>query len=100
MQINTIAKLLLDSKQIYIGGLGSDSVVAKYLFTYMRKMGFKLYNSRNWTFATSEIYLSDMHDENVIRSQSGNIFVIDCDIRINTPELKCDGTRILTTEIE
>lgn len=30
----------MDSKQIYIGGLGSDSVVAKYLFTYMRKMGF------------------------------------------------------------
>ena len=67
---------------------------------YMRKMGFKLYNSRNWTFATSEIYLSDMHDENVIRSESGNIFVIDCDIRINTPELKCDGIRELTTEIE
>ena len=44
--------------------------------------------------------LSDMHDENVIRSQSGNIFVIDCDIRINTSELKCGGTRILTTEIE
>ena len=44
--------------------------------------------------------LSDMHDENVIRSQSGNIIVIDCDIRINTPELKCGGTRILTTEIE
>jgi len=39
-QINTIANLLLGSKQIYIGGLGSDSVVAKYLFTYMRKMGF------------------------------------------------------------
>ena len=33
-------------------------------------------------------------------SQFGNIFVIDCDIRINTPELKCGGTRILTTEIE
>jgi hypothetical protein len=74
----------------------SDEEIAEY----MKKMGFKLYNPRNWTFATSEIYLSDMHDENVIRSQSGNIFVIDCDIRINTPELKCGGTRILTTEIE
>ena len=74
----------------------SDGEIAEY----MRKMGFKLYNSRNWTFATSEIYLSDMYDENVIRSQSGNIFVIDCDIRINTPELKCDGIRELTTEIE
>lgn len=38
--INTIAQLLLSSNQIYIGGLGSDAVVAKYLFTYIRKMGF------------------------------------------------------------
>ena len=74
----------------------SDDEIAQF----MEKMGFKLYNPRNWTFATPEIYLSDMHDENVIRSQSGNIFVIDCDIRINTPELKCGGIRTLTTEIE
>ena len=74
----------------------SDDEIAQF----MEKMGFKLYNPRNWTFATPEIYLSDMHDENVIRSQSGNIFVIDCDIRINTPELKCAGIRTLTTEIE
>ena len=38
--INTIVCRLLDSQQIYIGGLGSDAVVAKYLFTYIRKMGF------------------------------------------------------------
>ena len=36
----TIVRRLLDSQQIYIGGLGSDAVVAKYLFTYIRKMGF------------------------------------------------------------
>lgn len=67
---------------------------------YMKNMGFKLYNSRNWTFATPDIYLSDMHDENVIRSSSGNIFVVDCDIRINTADLRCGGCRNLTTEIE
>ena len=66
----------------------------------MRNMGFQLYNARNWTYATPEIYLSDMHDENVICSPSGTIFVIDCDIRINTPELRCGGIRNLTTEIE
>lgn len=38
--INTIVHRLLNSQQIYIGGLGSDAVVAKYLFTYIRKMGF------------------------------------------------------------
>ena len=66
---------------------------------FAERMGFQLKNARNWTYATPEIYLSDMHDENVIRSVNGNIFVIDCDIRINTPELKQGGMRELTTEV-
>ena len=66
----------------------------------MSQMGFELKNPRNWTYATSDIYLSDMHDENVIRSNRSNtIFVVDCDIRINTPELKQGGTRKLSGEI-
>ena len=64
-----------------------------------RAMG-KLINPRNWTYATPDIYLSDMHDENVIRSREGNIFVVDCDIRINVPELKAEGTRAFSTDIE
>ena len=59
--------------------------------SFMSKMGFQLINPRNWTFATPEIYLSDMHDENVIRSAQGNVFVVDCDIRINTPELRLNS---------
>ncbi|MCQ2350781.1 MAG: hypothetical protein MJ003_02280 [Paludibacteraceae bacterium] len=46
------------------------------------------------------MYLSDLHDENVIVSNNGNVFVVDCDIRINTPELKQGGIRTLTTEVE
>lgn len=66
----------------------------------MRQMGFELKNPRNWTYATSDIYLSDMHDENVIRSnKSDTLFVVDCDIRINTPELRQGGTRALSTEV-
>lgn len=65
---------------------------------FMKNMGFELQNARNWTYATPEIYLSDMHDENVIKSSSGTIFVIDCDIRINTPELRNKGVRTLTNE--
>lgn len=66
---------------------------------YAQNMGFKQINPRNWTYATPEIYLSDLHDENVIRSEEGNIFVVDCDIRINTPELRCGGVRELTSEV-
>ena len=67
---------------------------------FAQQMGFELKNARNWTYATPEIYLSDLHDENVIRSANGNVFVVDCDIRINTPELKQGGIRQLTTEVE
>lgn len=34
------------------------------------------------------------------RGIDGVVYVIDCDIRINTPELKAGGTRTLTTEVE
>ena len=68
--------------------------------TFAQNMGFKQINPKNWTYATPEIYLSDLHDENVIRSEEGNIFMVDCDIRINTPELRCGGVRELTTEVK
>lgn len=63
-------------------------------------MGFTLRNRRNWTYTNPYIYLSDLHDENVIKSASGTIYVIDCDIRLNTPDLKLDGIRHFSNEIE
>ena len=72
----------------------------KEIHDFALKLGFDCINPKNWTYATPEIYLSDLHDENVIRSHRGNVFVIDCDIRINTPKLRCGGIRTLTTEVE
>lgn len=77
------------------GGMMADGEIEQYVHA----LGFRLVNPKNWTYATEEIYLSDMHDENVLRSAKGNVFVIDCDIRINTPELKAGGTRKLVTHI-
>ncbi len=74
----------------------SDEEIADY----MHKMGFELRNPHNWTYATPDIYLSDMHDENVLRSPEGTVFVVDCDIRINTPELRTGGIRTMTTEVK
>ncbi len=78
------------------GEMMTDSSIA----TFAQQMGFRLINPRNWTFATNDIYLSDMHDENVLLSQTGHVCVIDCDIRINTPELRAGGTRDLNTKVE
>ena len=71
----------------------------KEIALFMDNMGFSLRNAKNWTYATPEIYLSDMHDENVIKSATGTVFVIDCDIRINTPSLRQGGIRKLSTEV-
>ncbi len=60
---------------------------------YAENLGFKLKNARNWTYTTPDIYLSDLHDENVIRTENGNIAVIDADIRINVSELNQGGRR-------
>ena len=68
--------------------------------TYSESLGFQQINPRNWTYATPYIYLSDMHDENVIKTPQGNILVIDCDIRINTPELRCGGIRTISNTVK
>lgn len=88
-------KILVEQSFIQGTQLTNDEIV-----TFVTNLGFELKNPRNWTYATPDIYLSDMHDENIIRSKNGSIFVIDCDIRINTPELRQGGIRTLTTEVE
>ncbi len=87
-------KILVEQPFI-VGSHVSDVEIAEY----MQKMGFELKNPRNWTYATPDIYLSDMHDENVLRSPGGTIFVVDCDIRLNTPDLRQGGRRELSNEV-
>lgn len=88
-------KIIVEQPFIIGSSLSDDKIQ-----TFATNMGFTLKNPKNWTYATPEIYLSDLHDENVIVSNNGNVFIVDCDIRINTPELKQGGIRTLTTEVE
>lgn len=84
-------------EQSYIQGLPvSQNEIEEYLLN----LGFQLHDLRNWTYYTPEIYLSDMHDENIIKSSSGTFFILDCDIRINSPHLKTNGIRKLNLDIE
>ena len=81
-------KVLVEQSFI-IGGRALDEEIADY----MRLLGFTLRNPSNWTYTSPDIYLSDVHDENVIRSASGRLYVIDCDIRLNTPAIRQGGQR-------
>lgn len=94
---NSDREFVIVGEQPFIQGRQmSDDAIADFA----KHMGFRSINPKNWTFATKDIYLSDMHDENVLESSEGHVCVIDCDIRINTPELRACGTRISTTEVD
>ncbi|MCH5346829.1 MAG: hypothetical protein J1E63_06945 [Muribaculaceae bacterium] len=82
--------------QPYISGM---PVTEDEIESHIIKLGFTLFSRTNWTYFTNDIYLSDLHDENVIKSSSGTIFVIDCDIRLNAPFLKTNGHRGLSTAV-
>ena len=86
---------ILVQQQFIHGSLVPEAEIKEYV----ESLGFKLINPKNLTYATPYLYLSDMHDENVIKTPKGNILVVDCDIRINTPELRCGGIRTLTNDV-
>lgn len=87
-------KIIVEQAFIEGTALSDEEIV-----NFVESIGFDLKNIKNWTYATPEIYLSDMHDENLIKSTNGNIFVIDCDIRINTLQLRQGGIRQYSSEI-
>ena len=92
-ETNVIASLLAGAEDCP----GTDVEEALSEFERERQRGARQETTiEAWS---TDIYLSDMHDENVIRAASGAICVVDCDIRINTPELRQGGLRTLTTEV-
>lgn len=84
-------------EQTYIEG---SPLTEQEIDEFATSLGFELRNRRNWTYTTPFIYLSDLHDENLIKSESGSIYVIDCDIRLNTPDLRLGGIREYSHDVE
>ena len=64
----------------------------KEIHDFISKMGFtKTDKDRGNTFISDDLYLSDLHDENVIKVGPNTFIVIDADLRLNTPELNRNG---------
>ena len=67
---------------------------------FITKAGFtKSTKDKGNTFITDDLYVSDLHDENVIKTPNGNLIVIDTDIRLNTPELNRNGKYVINNDI-
>ena len=73
----------------------------KEIDEFIEKAGFtKSKKDRGNTFITDNLYISDLHDENVIKTPKGNLVVIDADLRLNIPELNRDGKYEINNTIE
>jgi len=55
---------------------------------YMSHLGFA--QQRN-IYTNGCLYVTDLHDQNVIKTDCGTLIVIDADIRLNTPEVNKNG---------
>ena len=67
---------------------------------FITKAGFtKSTKDKGNTFITDDLYVSDLHDENVIKTPNGNLIVIDADLRLNTPELNRNGKYMINNDI-
>lgn len=67
--------------------------------SYIESIGFKKVDDTTRTFANEELYLSDLHEENVLNQDHERYYVIDGDFRLNTPEAGIGGTRQIDDSI-
>ena len=67
--------------------------------SYIESIGFKKVDDTTRTFANEDLYLSDLHEENVLNQNHERYYVIDGDFRLNTPEAGIGGTRQIDDSI-
>ena len=67
--------------------------------SYIESIGFKKVDDTTRTFANEDLYLSDLHEENVLNQNHERYYVIDGDFRLNTAELGVGGNREIDDSI-
>ena len=89
-ETNVIASLLAGAEDC------SDSDVTETLSEFQRE---RQRGATQESVIEQWAKISGCWIENVIRSESEAICVVDCDIRINTQELQSGGVRVLATSV-
>lgn len=67
--------------------------------SYIEGQGFKKIDDISHTFVNEDLYLSDLHQENVLTDDSERYYIIDGDFRLNTPEAMAGGNRQIDDSI-
>ena len=66
---------------------------------FMNKLGLYKCSDSAHTFANKNLYLSDLHEENVLNVNHCRYYTIDGDFRLNIPEARIGGSRIIDDRI-
>ena len=71
-------------KQPVVDFTGSKPLSAEERVAYMADMGFKPVNKEKTAFSNGSIVVADLQGNNIVRDKSGNIRVIDADVKLHT----------------
>lgn len=73
-------------KQPVVDFTGSKPLSAEERVAYMADMGFKPVNKEKTAFSNGTIVVADLQGNNIVRDKSGNIRVIDADVKLHTKD--------------
>ena len=66
---------------------------------FMHKLGLSKCSDGAHTFSNNDLYLSDLHEENVLNVDHTRYYAIDGDFRLNIPEARIGGYRFIDDRI-
>ena len=66
---------------------------------FLAKLGLNKCSDTAHTYANHNLYLSDLHEENVLNVGHNRFYAIDGDFRLNTPSARIGGTREIDDSI-
>ena len=74
-------------RQPFVDFSASVPLTAEERTAYMRKLGFEPMNEEKTVFSNGSIVVSDLQKSNIVRDKSGNVRVIDADVKLHTRDI-------------
>ena len=74
-------------RQPFVDFSASVPLTAEERTEYMRKLGFEPMNEEKTVFSNGSIVVSDLQKSNIVRDKSGNVRVIDADVKLHTRDI-------------
>ena len=73
-------------RQPFVDFSQSDILTEEERVAYMAELGFKPLNKENTAFSNGDFVVADLQKANIVRDVTGNIRVIDADVKLHTTD--------------